>query len=313
MRATLLLISLAAAASLPVAAAAQAPSPVPRVATLGSQPTEVWDVFERQLRALGYVDGRNVSLERRWSEGFTERVAPLLAELLRTKPDVVVASLMPASAAADQGPCVPILAIAVAEPYGACRVFPVANASAASSAHLLSETHIRLAKLAVPSASRVTVMTDSTKPFLVEYVDGVRHAAQTRGLGVVALDVSAGETLETLVASIVRQGPDVLILGPGFSQPYARRQIVAHARRLRIPTIGSHVPDGVTIAADYDWRELARRAASFVDQILKGATPAQLDRDAPVKFDVVVDRRAASAAGLTISESLLRQADHVLD
>jgi putative tryptophan/tyrosine transport system substrate-binding protein len=304
---------MAAAASLSVAAAAQAPSPVPRVATLGSQPTEVWDVFERQLYALGYVDGRNVSLERRWSEGFTERVVPLLAELLRTKPDVVVASIMPASTGADQVPCVPILAIGVAEPYGACRVLPVANASAASSARLLSETHIRLAKLAVPSASRVTVMTDSAKPFLVEYVDGVRRAAQTRGVGVVALDVSAGHTLETLVASIVRQGPDVLILGPGFSQPYSRRQIVAQARRLRIPTIGSHVPDGVTIAADYDWRELARRAASFVDQILKGATLAQLDRDAPVKFEVVVDRRAASAVGLTLSESLLREADHVLD
>jgi putative ABC transport system substrate-binding protein len=314
-RATLFLILLAAAAVLPVAAAAQAqaPSPVPRVATLGSQPTDVWDAFERQLSALGYVEGRNVSLERRWSEGFTERVAPLLAELLRAKPDVVVTSIMPPSAGLDPGSCVPIVTIGIAEPYGTCRVFPVANASAASPARLLSETHVRLAKLAVPSVTRVTVLTDPTKPFLGEYVDAVRRAAHTRGIAIVVLDVGRESTLESLVASIVRQAPDVLILAPGFSEPYARQQVAALARRLRIPTIGSHIADGVVIAADYDWRQLARRAASFVDQILKGARPRQLDRDAPVKFEIVADRRAAEAVGLALPDALLREADHVLD
>lgn len=313
MRATLILTLLAATAAMPFTGAAQSPGPVAHVATLGSQPTDVWDVFERRLSALGYVEGRNLSLERRWTEGFTERVPTLMRELLRAKPDVVVTSIMPPSTGLDPGSCVPILAIGVAEPYGTCRVVPVANASAASSARLLSETHVRLATLAVPSAARMTVITDSTRPFLVEYVDGLQRAAQTRRIGVVVLDVSRESALETLVASIVRQGPDVLIVAPGFSQPHARRQVVAQARRLRIPTIGSHIVDGVVIAADYDWRELARRAADFVDQILKGATPAKLNRDVPVKFEVVVDRRAADAVGLSLPESLLRDADHVLD
>jgi putative tryptophan/tyrosine transport system substrate-binding protein len=312
-RATLILGVLVAAAAVTVTAAGPAPAPVARVATLGSQSTDVWDVFERRLNALGYVEGRNLGLERRWSEGFTERVPALLRELLRAKPDVIVASIMPPSTDLDPALCVPILAIGIAEPYGTCRVFPVANASAASSARLLSETHLRLAKLAVPAAARVSVVTDSTRPFLVEYVDGLRRAAKTRGIDVVVLDVSHEAALDSLVASIVRQGPDVLIVAPGFSAPHARRQLVAQARRLRIPTIGSHIVDGVVVAADYDWRELARRAANFVDQILKGATPAQLDRDAPVKFEVVVDRQAAEAVGLSIPESLLREADHVLD
>ena len=307
------MLSLATAAAAPLAAAAQPAGPVARVATLGSEPTDVWDVFERQLNALGYAEGSNLGVERRWSRGFTERVPALLAELLRTKPDVVVTSMMPPSTDLDPASCVPILAIGVAEPYGTCRVFPVANMSAASSARQLSETHVRLARAAVPSAARGTVMTDSTRPFLVEYVDGLRRAAQSRGIGVVVLDVSRDSSLDSLVSSIVRQGPDVLIVAPGFSQPHTRRQIVAQARRLRIPTIGSHLADGVVIAADYDWRELARRAAAFVDQILKGAKPAQLDRDAPVKFEVVVDRRAAGAVGLSLPESLLREADQVLD
>jgi putative ABC transport system substrate-binding protein len=307
------MLTLAAAAAAPQAAQAQPVGAVARVATLGSEPTDVWDVFERRLGALGYVEGRNLGLERRWSRGFTERVPTLLAELLRTKPDVVVASLMPPSADVDPANCVPILAIGVAEPYGTCRVFPVANVSAASSARQLSETHVRLARSAVPSAARVTVMTDSTRPFLVEYLDGLRRAAQSRGIGVVVLDVSRDSGLDSLVASIVRQAPDVLIVAPGFSQPHARRQILSHARRLRIPSVGSHLADGVVIAADYDWRELARRAAAFVDQILKGAKPAQLDRDAPVKFEVVIDRRAAGAVGLSLPESLLREADQVLD
>jgi putative ABC transport system substrate-binding protein len=308
----LVTVAVVCAAATPVTAAAQGPAAVARVATLGSESTDVWDVFERRLSALGYVEGRNLGLERRWSQGFTERVPTLLAEILRTKPDVVVASMMPPSASLDPAHCVPILAIGVAESYGACRVFPVANLSAAAAARQLSATHLRLARAAVPSAARVTVLTDPSRPFLVEYVEGLRRAAQPLGIAVLALDVSRNSQ-DALVDAIARQNPDVLIAAPAFGPPHGRRQLLAHVRRMRIASVGSHMMDGVVVAADYDWRDLARRAASFVDQILKGATPGQLDRDAPVKFEIVVDGQAAAAIGLAVPELLLQEADRVLD
>jgi ABC-type uncharacterized transport system substrate-binding protein len=125
--------------------------------------------------------------------------------------------------------------------------------------------------------------------------------------------VSRESDVETLAAAIARQAPDALIVAPAFSQPHARRQVVNSAMRMRIPAIGSHVADGVVIAADYDWRELARRAATFVDQIVKGVKPTQLDREGPRKFDITVDRRAADVLGLVLPGSVLSQADRVLD
>jgi ABC-type uncharacterized transport system substrate-binding protein len=301
--------------TLPPAAHAQAqPAPaVSRVATLGAAPTQVWDAFQRRLRDLGYVEGHNLILERRWSQGFVERLPALVTELLSAKPDVLVASMFPPTARITPAQCVPIVAIAVGEPYGACPTLPVAHMSLTSSAHELSATHLRLAKSAIPSASRVTVVTNSTRPFLLDYVNGLQAAAATLGVAVHVLDVGADPDLGSLAAAIARQAPDALIVGPSFSQPEYRRQIVRYAARGRIPSIGSFLADGVVIAADYDWVELGRRAAGLVDQLLKGVKPADLRGDAPSKFEIVVDLRAAKALGLAIPDSLLAQADQVLE
>ena len=96
-------------------------------------------------------------------------------------------------------------------------------------------------------------------------------------------------------------------------RPDARRQIVGFATARGIPSIGSYIADGVVIAADYDWTALARRAADFVDQLLKGAKPVDLSTDTPPRFEVIVDGRVAKALGLTIPESVLSQADRVLN
>jgi putative ABC transport system substrate-binding protein len=311
MRPLLGVVLLVAMGAAPIPAAAQ-PAVIHRVATLGSEPTGVWDAFERRLAELGWVEGRNVRVERRWSHGFSDRVPALVAEALATRPDVLVASLLPGPLPASAH-CAPILAIGVAEPYGACRVFPVANVSPIASARDFSETHLRLATAAVPSARRVSVVTDPGRPFLVEYVAALRRAAHARGIGVTVLELGRGAGVEALADELVRQSPDALIVAPSFGDPHERRQIVARARRLRIPAIGAHLMDSLVVAADYDWRELARRAASLVDQILKGADASELDRQAPPKFEVVVDRRAAAAIGLTLPDSLLTRADRVLD
>jgi putative ABC transport system substrate-binding protein len=279
-------------------------APVVRVAILGADPTQVWDAFERRLRDLGYVEGRNLVLERRWSQGYADRVPGLLADLMKVKPAVLVTDTFLRTDRIEPAQCVPLLAIGVAEPYGACPVFPVARRSLTSSAKEVSATHLQLALAAVPSAKLA---------FLVDYVRELQAAAQLGGVAVEVFDVSNGSSLAEVTATITRQAPDVLILGPAFDQPEVRRQIVGYATRGRIPAVGSHVVDGVVVAANYDWVDLGRRAASFVDQVLKGARPADLPATAPTKFEVIVDRRAAKAVGLTLPASLLSRADQVLE
>ena len=292
---------------------AQTAAPVFRVAILGADPTQVWDAFERRLRDLGYAEGRNLVLERRWSQGYADRVPGLLADLMKVKPAVLVTDTFLRTDRIDPAQCVPLLAIGVAEPYGACPIFPVARRSLTASAKEVSATHLQLAMAAVPSARRLLVLTNSKLAFLIDYVKELQAAAQPGGVAVEVFDVSGGSSLAEVTGTITRRAPDVLILGPAFDQPQVRRQIVGYAARGRIPAIGSHVADGVVVAANYDWVDLGRRAAGFVDQLLKGARPADLPATAPTKFEVIVDRRAARAVGLTLPASLLSRADQVLE
>jgi putative ABC transport system substrate-binding protein len=309
----LFLILSVAAVTAPVPVFAQAAVPVPRVATLGADPAQVWDVFQRRLGDLGYVEGRNLILERRWSQGHADRVPLLRAELLKVKPDVLVTSMFPPTGRIDLAQCVPLLVIGVGEPYGTCRAIPVAQKSLASSAKEVSAKHLELARAAVPAASRFVVLTNSKLPFLVEYAGAFRATAASQGAAVNVVDVSGGPSLADVTSAITREAPDVLIVGPAFDQPTVRRQIVGYAVRGRIPAIGSHVTDGVVVAADYDWVDLGRRAAEFVDQLLKGIKLVDLPATAPTKFEVIVDQRAAKAVGLTIPDSLRSRADQVLE
>ncbi len=295
-------------------ALAQQPAAVHRIAILGADTTQVWDIFLRRLRELGHVEGQNLLIERRWSHGYEDRLPTLLGELLRVKPDVLVtSSMLPPTARIETAQCVPILTIAVSEPYGSCRAFPVARMSQAASAKDVSATHLRLARAAVPGASRFLVLTNSERPFLVEYVRELESAAASAGVALQTLDVSGDPDIGNLAKAITREAPDVLIVGPSFMRPDARRQIVRFAIARGIPAVGSYVADGVVIAADYDWADLARRAANFVDQLLNGAASADLPTDAPTRFEVIVDARVAKVLGLTIPESVLAQADRVLN
>jgi putative ABC transport system substrate-binding protein len=305
-----IIIAVTAVLTMPITVAAQPSATLPRVATLGSEPTQAWDIFQRRLGELGYMDGRNVVFERRWSHGFAERVPTLVTELLNTRPDVLVTSMFPPAPPMPPAHCPPMLVIGVAEPYGACRFLPVASMSLASSARDLSGTHFRLATVAMPTVKSVAVVTDSTQPFLREYVTALKAAGAARGVLIGVLDATELD-LDGIAAAITRLAPDVLFIAPGFSAPHIRREIVRYAARRRILTIGSHVGDGVAIAADYDWQDLAHRAANFVDRILKGGKLGELSTDASLKFEVVVDRQATTGLGLSLPESLSEPRDRL--
>ena len=198
---------------------AQTAAPVFRVAILGADPTQVWDAFERRLRDLGYAEGRNLVLERRWSQGYADRVPGLLADLMKVKPAVLVTDTFLRTDRIDPTQCVPLLAIGVAEPYGACPIFPVARRSLTASAKEVSTTHLQLALAAVPSARRLLVLTNSKLAFLIDYVKELQAAAQPGGVAVEVFDVSDGSSLAEVTGTITRRAPDVLILGPAFDQP----------------------------------------------------------------------------------------------
>src|SRR5438094_3995968 len=244
----LALLVLFAVALMAPGPSAQTAAPVFRVAILGADPTQVWDAFERRLRDLGYAEGRNLVLERRWSQGYADRVPGLLADLMKVKPAVLVTDTFLRTDRIDPTQCVPLLAIGVAEPYGACPIFPVARRSLTASAKEVSATHLQLAMAAVPSARRLLVLTNSKLAFLIDYVKELQAAAQPGGVTVEVFDVSGGSSLAEVTGTITRQAPDVLILGPAFDQPQVRRQIVGYAARGRIPAIGSHVADGVVVS-----------------------------------------------------------------
>ena len=305
-----ILVALILCAAGPVAPRAEPAPRAVRLATLGSEPTPVWEVFDQRLRDLGYVEGRDLRLERRWTHGFTERVSQLTRELLALKPDVLVTSMLPPSIDSAAVPCAPILAIGVAEPYGRCPVFPVARKSLAAAAMELSATHLRLARALVPTGSRVVVVTNSGHSFLVEYVRAVERAAAAHGAPLGVID-AAGES--DIAAALTRHAPAVVILAPAFGPPPLRKQLVQYATRRGIPAVGAHLADGVVVAADYDWIHLGRHAADLVDRLLRGVPPPDLARETALEFEVIVDRRAAAAAGLTLPEQLLTQADRVLD
>ena len=292
----------------------QPSTPVYRVATVGADPTQVWDAFDRRLRELGYVEGGNLMLDRRWSHGYEDRLPTLMNEALRARPDVLITSTLPPAPQVEARQCVPILAIAVWEPYGSCPISPVARMSQASSARDVGAMHWKLARSAFPAAARLAVLTDSDRPFLVAYVRELQAAAAAAGITLHVLDVSGDPDLGRLASAIKQAAPDLLLVGPSFMPPDSRRQILRFARSRRIPSIGSHIADGVVIAADYDWAQLARRTADLVDQILKGAdTSAVLSIAAPAKFEIAIDERIARSLGVTIPQSVRAQADRVLN
>ena len=238
-----------------------------------------------------------------------------MSEALRARPDILVTSTLPPAPRVEAQQCVPILAIAVSEPYGSCPISPVAPTSQAASAREVSAVHWRLARETFPIATRLAVLTNSDRPFLVEYLRELRAAAATAGVALQVLDVSIDPDLGHLASAITREAPDLLVVGPSFlPQPDARRQILRFATARGIPSIGSHVADGVVIAADYDWAELARRTADLVDQLLRGvANPASLSTAAPARFEIAIDERIARSLGVTIPESVRAQADRVLN
>ena len=272
----------------------------------------------RGLRELGYVYGQHFVTEPRGTEGKPERYPTLVAELVRLQVDVIVAP----------GPALPVLkqATATIPIVMAAALDPVAEGLVQSLGHpggnftglsLQSvETtgkRLELLKELVPTAALVAVLWDRTA--LLQW-QAAEAAARERGWKLLSLEIrDAGEIERTFRAATDARAGALLVFASGVLSPHARR-VAELAARSRLPSmygVRPFVDAGGLISYSADLIEIWRRAAVFVDKILKGAKPADLPVEQPTKFELVVNMRAAKALGLTIPPSILLRADQVIE
>jgi putative ABC transport system substrate-binding protein len=311
--------------SAPHGAEAQPPGKMHRVGLLGATSASglerYVEAFRDGLRQLGYVEGRDIAIEYRFAEGGYERLSELAAELVRLEVDVIVTHGTPGTQAAKEATrTIPIvmalvgdavstrLVVSMARPGGNVTgsSFPFAEV-AAKRLELLRET--------VPTATRIGVLLNPVNPANVPAIRKMEPAARSLGVELLPLEVRRPDELEAVLSRGAAGRVDaVTIIDDPMFISHAR-QIAELALRSRLPTIGfrGDAEAGGLMAYGKDFADLWRRAALFVDRILKGARPADVPVEQPTRFELVINRKTAHALGVTIPESILLRTDAILE
>ena len=305
-------------------AEAQQPKKVPRIGfLLGGSPSSAspfTEAFRQGLRELGYVEGKNIVIEYRWTEGKTERLPDLAAELVRLKVDVIVVGATTQTAAAKKATnTIPIVMAGVGDPIGAGFIAslsrPGGNVTGVTTLMAeLSGKRLELLKEAVPKLFRVAALFSPTGLGPLQLKE-VEVAAKSLGLKVQSLEVQAPEDLEPAFSAMKRERSNGLIALRGAIINFQGRQVVDLAAKNRMPAIyydKEFVESGGLMAYGPSIADQSRRAAIYVDKILKGAKPADLPVEQPMKFELVINLKTAKQIGLTIPQSVLYRADKVI-
>ncbi len=308
----------------PLAAKAQQAGKVWRIGLLGSHSREgsyLYDALRDGLRELGHVEGKDIAIESRWARGQEERLPALAAELVRLKVHVIVANNNAAIAAAQKATrTIPIVMVIANEPVALGFVASFARPGGNTTGMSLQDPEqagkrIQLLKEAVPNLSRLALLWDSTLPGIQLSVRPAEAAARELGIKVQLLEVRSASELDGAFAAMTRERANaarIFSSGMLFSH---RARIAELAVTHHLPTICTspeHVEAGCLMAYSARFSDLARRAAYFVDRILKGAKPADLPIEQPTKFELIINLKTAKALGLTIPPSLLLRADEVI-
>jgi putative ABC transport system substrate-binding protein len=303
------------------APAQQAPGKATRIGLLGDVPPFLDEAFREGLRELGYVDGQNIRIEYRFPEGKYERLPGLAAELVRLKVDVIVAASPPATEAAKQATStIPIVFTVsgdpVADGFVASLARPGANITGlATIGPELIGKQLELLKRIAPKVSRVAVLQNpSTKPTPSAWRQA-EGAARALGLELHVLEAHTPTGIEAAFAAMRGQRADGLLVLRDAVFRTQRVQIAELASKNRLPAVyglREQAEAGGLMAYGASVPQLFRRAATYVDKILKGAKPADLPVEQPTTFELVINLKTAKALGMTIPPSLLRQADYVI-
>jgi putative tryptophan/tyrosine transport system substrate-binding protein len=308
-----------------VIAEAQQATKIPRIGYLTNESlsatSERSEAFRRGLRELGYVEGKNIFIEWRSAEGKLDRVTTLAAELVRLKVDVIVTVGSSVSRSAKEATStIPIVMAQVNDPVGdglvASLARPGGNITGLSTlAPELSGKRLELLKEVVPKLSRVAVMGTSTIPGNAQQLKGTELAAGPFGIMVQYLDLLNPKEVESAFRGATKARAEALLGLGGPVLNSQRTQVVELAVKSRLPAVywrSDFVEAGGLMSYGTSFTDLWRRAATYVDKILKGANPGELPIEQPTKFDLVINLKAAKQIGLIIPPHVLARADRVI-
>jgi putative ABC transport system substrate-binding protein len=303
----------------PFAAEAQPAGNVWRIGLVSVAYLRDEDVFFQRLRELGYVEGQNLVVERRYSEGRADRFPEFAGELVRLKADIIIVTTTPAALAVKSATSiVPVVFPTAIDPVGTGVVpslaRPAGNITGSTTqAPEIVAKRLQLLKEAIPHLSRVAVLWNAANPANAGQWREVQGAARALGLTLQSREVRGPRDFERAFAAMARERPDALLfIVDGLTIQHGE-EIVDFVTKHRIPSMLDRAyKAGGLMSYGADEAELWRRAALLVDRILKGAKPADLPIEQPTKFELVINLKTAKALGLSIPQSLLRRADEVI-
>jgi putative tryptophan/tyrosine transport system substrate-binding protein len=313
----------------PLAARAQQPKKVPRLCFLSFDPITVqsrpprFDPFFESLRGLGYTDERTIAIDYLSSDGHADRFSALAAECVRINADIIAVHTTPAAQAAKRATrTIPIVMLAIGDPVGTGVVDSLAQpgGNVTGLSLMLPEVAVKrlgLLKEAVPGISQVLLLTHLADPIALLQIKALKDAAHSLRVTLQIHDIRSGDDLPAAFEAGAREHAEGLLTTAESIFFVHRARVTELAARYRLPAVYpfSMAVDeaGGLMAYDVDRPDLYRRAAIYVDRILKGAKPSELPVQQPTKFDFVINLRTAKTLGLTFQPGLLAAANRVVE
>jgi putative ABC transport system substrate-binding protein len=311
-----------AMAAWPLAARAQQAKTVGLLGSGTAASQSQWTAaFVQRMRELGWIEGRNLSIEYRWAEGRTERLADLANDLVRLKVDVILTHNTPPPVAAKQATAtIPIVFATSGDPVGtgivASLARPGGNVTGLSSqAPDTASKRLELLREVIPGLHRLAILAEAANPYVEAEVRAVQVAAHSLGLAVDPFEVRRGEDIAPVFEALKGRA-QALYVPPTPIMFVNRLRINILALAARLPTmhfVREYVEEGGLMSYGPNWPHMWRRAADLVDKILRGAKPADIPVEQPTKFDLVINMTTARALGLQIPDKLLALADEVIE
>ncbi len=300
------------AAAWPLTASAQQAER--KIVTIGILAIEPWppiDTFRHALDDLGYIEGKNVRFEYRYAKGHNERLPELANDLVGLNVDVILTWGTDAVLAAKQATTtIPIVMGAIGDPLG------INITGCSSRAAELEAKRLQLLKDVVPGLSRVAILFNPTNHYMPLALQSARQGAQMLHVTLAVYEVHDTTTLDAAFVILTKDRPDAFMVPADTFLVSQRSRITQFAIENKLPSIYSfreYLEAGGLIAYTPDYHDLFRRAARYVDKILKGTKPGELPIEQPTRFDLLINLKTARALGLTVSPRLLARADEVLE
>jgi putative tryptophan/tyrosine transport system substrate-binding protein len=314
---------LGGAAAWPLTASAQwAAGKIVTVGILASEPWPPIETFRRALDDLGYIEGKNIRFEYRYAKGYNERFPELANELVGLNVDLILTWGTDAALAAKQATTtIPIVMGAIGDPLGIGIVTNLAHPGAnitgfSSRAAELEAKRLQLLKEVVPGLSRVAILFNPTNHYMPLALQSARKGAQMLHVSLAMYEIHDTTTLDAAFVTLTKDRPDALMVPADTFLVSQRSRIAQFAIENKLPsvyTFREYIEAGGLIAYTPDYDDLFRRAANYVDKILKGTKPGELPIELPTRFHLLINLKTARTLGFTLPPWLLARADEVIE